>query len=164
MTRWAVASVALIFIASLGPGSGTAAVSGATITSVAFAGSAANPTITIVGAGFGARPQPAPPYRPRPPQGTASPYGCTTTGNVGYDYGTQLWLSDGAPGHIWSAGRYRPKIKELDCVGLLILSYSPTKVVYRLGVDYKAHGYQLSEGDPYRVSVKGTTNRGVVHY
>jgi hypothetical protein len=164
MTRRAIASVALMCVVSLGPGSGAAVASGATITSVKFAGSAANPTVTIVGGGFGTRPQPAPTFRPRPPQGTVAPYGCTTTGNVGYDYGTQLWLSDGAPGRIWSAGRYRPTIKELDCVGLLVVSYSPTKIVYRLGVDYKAHGYHLSEGNPYQVSVRGATKRGVVHY
>ena len=63
-------------------------------------------------------------------------------------------------GHVWSAGRYRPGINELDCVGMLIRSYTQTKVVYRLGVDYKVHRYQLAEGDPYQVSVNGALKRG----
>ena len=143
---------------------GLAAPASPKITSVSFTGSPANPMVTIVGAGFGSRPQPSPSYKPTPPKGTTPPYGCTTTGNVGYDYGTKLWLADLKQGRVWSAGRYRPGLKELDCVGLLISSYTQTKVVYRFGADYKVHGYQLAAGDPYQVSINGVQKRGVVHY
>jgi hypothetical protein len=132
------------------------------ITAVTFTGSAARPIVTILGTGFGVRPRPAPSYRPTPPAGTAPPYGCSTKGNVGYDYGTRLWLADLASGRVWSAGRYRPSLNELDCVGLLIVSYTPTKVVYRLGVDYTVHHYRLAKGDPYQVGVNGALRRGVV--
>jgi hypothetical protein len=111
---------------------GSAAPASPKITSVSFRGGPANPTVTIVGSGFGSRPQPSPSYRPTPPKGTTPPYGCTTTGNVGYDYGTKLWLADLKQGRVWSAGRYRPALKELDCVGLLLTSYTQTKIVYRL--------------------------------
>lgn len=136
----------------------------ARILSVSFTGTVANPTLTIVGTGFGSRPRPSPPYKPTPPKGTTPPYGCTATGNVGYDYGTSLWLADLVKAHVWSAGRYRPAINELDCVGLLIVSYTPTKAVFHLGVDYKVHHYQLTEGDPYQVAVSGAVKRGIVHY
>ena len=136
----------------------------ARITSVTFTGSPSNPLVTIAGSGFGTRPHPSPSYKPTPPNGTAPPYGCSTTGNVGYDYGTRLWLADLVPGAIWSAGRYRPGIHELDCVGLLIMRYSSTKVVYRLGADYKVHGYRLNAGDPYQVAVNGAVKRGRVRY
>jgi hypothetical protein len=134
------------------------------ITSVTFTGGPTDPTVTIVGSGFGSRPQPSPSYKPSPPGGTTPPYGCTTSGNVGYDYATNLWLFDLAKSHGFSAGRYRPGISELDCVGLLISSYTPSKIVYRLGADYKAHTYQLSAGDPYQLAVKGALKRGTVHY
>jgi hypothetical protein len=134
------------------------------ITSVTFTGGPTDPTVTIVGTGFGSRPQPSPSYQPAPPEGTIPPYGCTTGGNVGYDYAVNLWLVDSAEGRGWAAGRYRPGVKELDCVGLLLSSYTPTKIVYRLGADYKAHAYQLATGDPYQVAVKDALKQGIVRY
>ena len=139
----------------------------ARISSVAFTGSVANPTITIRGSDFGARPQRLPAFRPEPPHGNQPPYACTTRSSlssVGYDYGTRLWLVDSAQGRGWSAGRYRPTLRELDCVGLVIVGYTATKVVLRLGVDYKVHHYRLASGDPYQVAVNGADKRGVVKY
>ena len=136
----------------------------ARITTVSFTGSVANPTVTVVGSGLGSPPRPSPSFPPAPPKGAAPPYGCTTAGGVGYDYGTRLWLADPAQGRVWSAGRYRPALKELDCVGLVLRSYTATKVVYRLGADYRVHRYELAEGDPYQISVNGAVKRGIVHY
>lgn len=158
---WTFALVAVFALASVGAEASSRAP--ARITSVTFTGSPSNPVVTIVGSGLGTRPQPSPSYKPTPPHGNVAPYGCTTTGNVGYDYGTRLWLADSA-GSGWSAGRYRPGIHELDCVGLLIVGYSPTKVVYRLGADYRAHGYRLNLGDHYEASVNGGVKRGTVRY
>lgn len=164
MRRCGQAVIVVCGIALAWSGLGLAAHTQAKITSVSFSGGASNPTVTIVGSGFGSRPQPAPSYKPAPPNGTRPPYGCTTSGNVGYDYGTKLWLADAAKGRGWAAGRYRAGVKELDCVGLLVSSYTPTKIVYRLGADYEVHHYKLAAGDPYQISVNGTSEHGVVHY
>lgn len=137
----------------------------ARITSVVFANlESAAPVVTIKGTGFGARPRPNPLFRPTPPQGNSPPYGCTATGNVGWDYGTQLWVAFIAQGGrpLWSAGRYRPKLQELDCVGLTGLKYSDNLISFRFGAGYRALGLKLPTGALYTVSVKGVTKRGTI--
>jgi len=136
----------------------------AKITSVSFKNvNGTAPQITIRGSGFGSRPAHDPSFPPSPPQGNTPPYGCSETGNVGWNYGTQLWISITSTTHsAWSAGRYRPALNELDCIGLTILRYTGNQVVYRLGAGYHEGGYKLAAGDRYVVSVKGTRNRGVV--
>lgn len=122
-----------------------------------------NPQVTIRGSGFGARPMHDPSFQPTPPQGNAYPYGCTETGRVGWNYGTQLWISITSTSHSpWSAGRYRPGLNELDCIGLTILKYTGNQVVYRLAAGYHEGGYKLAMGDHYVVSVKGAKKSGVV--
>jgi hypothetical protein len=82
---------------------------------------------------------------------------------VGWNYGTQLWISITSTTHsAWSAGRYRPALNELDCIGLTILKYTGNQVVYRLAAGYQQGGYKLVAGDHYVVSVKGAKSRGVV--
>jgi len=136
----------------------------AKIASVAFTGlSGPNPQVTIRGSGFGVRPAHDPSYPPTPPQGNTPPYGCSETGKVGWNYGTQLWISVTSATHsAWSAGRYRPALGELDCIGLTILKYTGNRVVYRLGSGYEQGGYKLAAGDHYVVSVKGAKRSGVV--
>jgi hypothetical protein len=120
--------------------------------------------VIVKGAGFGARPRPNPSYRPTPPKGSTPPYGCTATGNVGWDYGTQLWIAFTAPSGrpLWSAGRYRPSLRELDCVGLTSLKYSGTSISFRLGAGYHALGLNLPKGVTYTLAVKGVSKRGTV--
>ena len=82
---------------------------------------------------------------------------------MGWNYGTQLWISITSTAHsAWSAGRYRPALNELDCIGLTILKYTGNQVVYRLAAGYQLGGYKLAAGDHYVVSVKGAKSRGVV--
>ena len=142
----------------------TAAAAKARITSVTFKNvGGASPQVTIRGAGFGSRPAHDPTYQPTPPQGNTPPFGCTQTGYVGWNYGTQLWISITSTTHAgWSAGRYRPALNELDCIGLTIIRYTGTQVVYRLAAGYRQGGFELAAGDHYVVSVKGAKSRGVV--
>lgn len=134
------------------------------VTSVAFKGvNGPSPQVTIRGSGFGARPAHDPSFPPTPPQGNTPPYGCSETGKVGWNYGMQLWISITSTTHSpWSAGRYRPALHELDCIGLTIVKYTGNEVVYRLGAGYHQGGYKLAAGDHYIVSVKGANRRGVV--
>jgi hypothetical protein len=136
----------------------------AKITSVTFKNvNGPNPQVTIRGSGFGARPAHDPSFPPTPPQGNTPPYGCSETGKVGWNYGTQLWISITSTTHLpWSAGRYRPALNELDCIGLTILKYTGNQVVYRLAAGYHEGGYKLAMGDRYVVSVKGAKRSGVV--
>jgi hypothetical protein len=156
--------------------SGAANVGRAAVTSVAFHGSVASPVIDIRGHGFGHLPHPNPPRPPEPPY--ASTYlqggsGCTTTTPpVGYDYGTNLYYTSGGPhsytsGAKLSAGRYRPNLlpsHELDCVGLVVIRYTPTRITFKLGSDYAAHHYRIDNGDRYEIGIHVLRYHGTVHY
>ena len=136
----------------------------AKITSVTFKNvNGPNPQVTIRGSGFGARPAHDPSFPPTPPQGNTPPYGCSETGKVGWNYGTKLWLSVTSSTHSpWSAGRYRPALSELDCVGIVILRYTGSQVRFRLGAGYHQGGYKLTAGDHYVASVNGALRHGTV--
>ena len=140
-----------------GGGAGSAA-----IASVTFTGSSADPTITIAGSSLGQLPSPNPAYTPEGhPLCPLSP-----SGNQGYDYGTNLYLYD--PARNWAGGRYRPELGELDCIGLIVQTFTPTKIVFKFGSAYaqyqKQDNYLLAEGDPYQVAANGATLQGTVHY
>ena len=155
---------ACMLAAAAGAGAQSSAPAKAKVTSVTFKNvNGANPQVTIRGSGFGARPAHDPSFPPTPPQGNTPPYGCSETGKVGWNYGTQLWISITSTTHsAWSAGRYRPALNELDCIGLTILRYTGNQVVYRLAAGYKEGGYKLIVGDHYVISVKNAKRRGVV--
>ena len=148
--------------------SSSAIAAGPTIMSVTFTGSRAHPVITIVGSGFGARPTPDPGYHPLShPLCPVAP--TKPLAQYGFDYGTRLFLSDSTQHPVWSAGRYRPGIGELDCIGLLIKRYSPTKIVYQLGAAYPHVAtppatWVLAPGDAYVLGVNGASFSGKVHY
>jgi hypothetical protein len=151
-------------------------VGGLAVMSVVFHGSVASPVVDIRGHGFGLRPAANPPEPPEPPY--ASTYlqggsGCTTTTPpVGYDYGTSLYYSSGGPhsytsGAKLSAGRYRPSLlprHELDCVGLIVVRYTPTRITFKLGSDYAAHHYRIDKGDRYELGIHSLRYHGTVHY
>jgi hypothetical protein len=150
--------------------SASASAAAPTITSVTFTGSQAHPVITIVGSAFGSRPSPDPTYHPPSPTHPlcdVKPVGKLS--RYGYDYGTHLFLQDSATTPAWSAGRYRPGLRELDCIGLIIKTYTPTKIVYQLGAGYPhipntTPTYALAPGDAYVVGVDGTQYTGTVQY
>ena len=142
----------------------------AKITSVSFAGNEINPTITIRGTGFGVRPTPNPPYHPpalNHPLCRARPTLPLT--RYGYDYGTELFLQDSSQAPAWSAGRYRPSLRELDCIGLQVSKYTPTVIVLRLGAAYPLipgtpGAYALETGDKYIIGVGSARHSGQVRY
>ncbi len=123
------------------------------ISSVTFSGThgpgVASPAITITGSGFGTT----------APSGTSDnttscgPY--TANGDV---YGNKLYFTDDAnfeAGFSNSSGA--------DCVGIIVVSWSSTKVVLKFGNAYGTfdHWY-LSNGDGYALSVKTALWGGTV--
>jgi hypothetical protein len=151
----------LVLVSACSPKSPrVAAPSTPSIASVTFAGTVAAPVVTIRGTGFGNAPPPSPPYAP---EGHAA---CTMPpqGNEGLDYGGQLSLVD-ARG-TWGAGRSAPDGSELDCVGLIVTTYTPTEIVFQLGSAYADHSqlYRLTAGDTFTIGVKGLSYQGAVRY
>ena len=123
------------------------------ISSVSFSGTpgpgVASPTITITGSDFGAT----------APAGTSNnTTGCgpyTANGNV---YGGKLYFTDDAnfeAGYGNSSGA--------DCIGISVVSWTPTKVVLQFGNAYGtfAHCY-LTNGDGYALSLKSALWGGTV--
>jgi hypothetical protein len=123
------------------------------ISSVSFSGThspgVASPTITLTGSQFGAT----------PPSGTSDnttscgPY--TANGKV---YGSKLYFLDDAnfeAGFSNSGGA--------DCVGIIVVSWTSTRVVLRFGNAYGTfdHWY-LTNGDGYALSVKNALWGGTV--
>ncbi|MGZ6838620.1 MAG: hypothetical protein ACXVGE_22395, partial [Blastococcus sp.] len=129
------------------------------ISSVVITGSQAHPVITIKGSGFGSRPAPNPAYHPPALTHRLCPAKpVEPLARYGWDFGTHLYLVDSSQHPAWAAGRYRPALGELDCIGLLLSKYTATEIVFRLGAAYPtipgapAH-YALAAGDEYTVSV-----------
>jgi len=137
------------------------------IASAVWSGDEETPVLTINGQGFGARPTPQPPGPPsevRPQNGRIN---CNfSAGREGLDYGTELYVQ--TADDTFSAGRYRPEIGDLDCVGLLLAQYSDTLIVLRFGGAYSAgrakYNYTIHSGDRYEIVVKTAMLRGVVQY
>ena len=151
---------------------GTSASLAPKITAVTFHGPERNPVITIHGLRLGARPKPNPVYQPlgHPPLCPTQPTKPLAT--YGLDFGSGgLFVDDRSQPPAWAAGRYRPQLQELDCIGLVVISFSPTKVVFRLGAAYReptsaraTRRYDLAEGDTVIVGVNGVRFTGRVHY
>jgi hypothetical protein len=145
MTRWIVALLASAALSA----SETALA--ANITSVSITGAPANPTISVSGSGFGTA----------PPQTFLGFPGFT-----GYDYGQNLYLTDLSTAHAFDAGG-DAGINLRDLIGLVLLSYTDTQVVFQLGSDYSGYYYPnniyaLDPGDPFRVVIRGTSFNGTV--
>ena len=119
------------------------------ITGVTFTGSAADPTITITGTGFGTT---APT--------TSDPAGYGT----GYDYGTSLYFSDHTSA--LSAGYQTTAI--YDSIGLVLVNYSDTSITYQLGSAYGVYNTLYDDydnsGDSYTVGVGTATFSGTIEY
>ena len=71
-------------------------------------------------------------------------------GNAGLDYGTSLYLNDNTGN--FAAGRYRPTLNELDCIGLIVTKFTPTEIDFRPGSGYQQFSpkYQINDGDADR--------------
>ena len=125
-----------------------------TISSVSFLGSPANPSVQILGAGFGAAP---------PPTNVAY------TGYTGYDYGNALYVCDGSNDpHSFCAGQNDGTGHGWDSVGLVVNVYADTYIYYALGSTYTGSFYPktfaVQPGDAFSVTVAGTTCSGTVSY
>lgn len=149
------------------PGAGAA--TQAKITSVVTAGSTSAPVIVVNGHGFGSAPRPFPAFHP---EGRFGCPGRPPTGN-GFDYLSHLYLSDLHARHasfpVWTAGQSTRDLGILDCVGIVIASYTDTEVVFQFGNQYGTphiaeNVYFLSDGDPIVVVVNGARLRTTVHF
>ncbi len=126
-----------------------------TITGVTFSGSAANPTITVTGTGFGT---------------TAPAASSPSALGTGFDYGTSLYFEDHSSNpNPFQAGYQNTSAGQYDTLGLVLLSYGNTSVTYQLGSAYSTFFYpngifRLSSGDSFTASVLESTFNGVVSY
>ncbi len=133
----ALATTASIVVAAPAP---------AVITSVTFAGTLADPTITVVGNNFGTEPTAGLPAT----GGLASP-------GTGNDFGTDLHIYDATRG--WDAGMAG------DTIGILVSTYSDTSITFQLGSVY-TNGYPgtyaLACGDNFTMVVGASTYKGTI--
>ena len=95
------------------------------------------------------------------------------TGNAGFDYGSRFYLIawDGQPsGHnnqLYAAGRYRPPLNELDCIGLIVRSHSPTRIAFTFGhayTQFRSQYRELKNGDVVEAVLNGASSATVVHF
>ena len=118
-----------------------------TITGVAFGGTPASPTVTVSGSGFGTQAD----------LGTPTSSYCNSL--TGSNYGNNLYLAT-SPGAIgpWQAGQGPD-----DCVGLLISSYSNTRITFTFGTGYPIFG-PMANGDSFSMTVLGSTFSSTVAF
>lgn len=164
-TTVALLALSLALVAAASSGARTQA---AAITSLTASGSPARPIFTVTGRGLA-----VPPASP-----ATSPSGqplcpLKITGNAGLDYGTALYLVawDAQPAddnkQIFAAGRYRPALNELDCIGLVVVAHTPTRLTLALGhayVQYRSQYRPIRNGDVVEVVVGGAAFATVVRY
>jgi hypothetical protein len=144
--------------------------SATSVRALTVSGSPARPVFTLGGSGL-SMPQPNPKTSPsnKPP---LCPL--VISGNAGLNYGTQFYLLAWSAGptnnnsFMYAAGRYRPSLSELDCIGLIVLSHTAKKVVFTLGHAYQQY-YRtkprlLRNRDVIEVVFKGAAIAGVVRY
>jgi hypothetical protein len=87
-------------------------------------------------------------------------------GVAGFDYGVSLTLVDDSASPLWAAGRYRPQLKEFDCIGLVVRAFTPTKVEFRFGAAYSQFSQYtpLAAGSTIEVVVNGAIIHAIVRY
>lgn len=171
-SRGAAAAVAALLACAAVAGVGLAAQTHAaatSITSLKVSGSSTRPVFTIRGHGL-ALPKPAPAVSPS--NQPLCPL--TISGNAGYDYGTQFgllaWAAQPADANVllYAAGRYRPALNELDCIGIVVLSHTPAKVVFTFGHAYQQYYLTkprpIRSGDVVEVVLRGARYASVVRF
>ena len=127
------------------------------ISRVFFGGKPTNPTITIRGSDLNYEGNQAIPPR-NPPYSPSNQSLCPVkiVGAPGWDYGTRLYFTDKSAKPTWSAGRYRPKLGELDCIGLIVTQYTSGQIEFHFGGFFKQRHYKVNPGDFVGVAVNGT--------
>ena len=158
-----LASVALVGPVSVRAQRDERAAAAAAITSVKFSGTPTKPVVTITGRALGipaASPKTSPSNQPLCPK--------VIKGNAGLDYGTAFFVSAFQNDkQIWSAGRYRPALNELDCIGIIVLSHTATKVRFTFGAAYNQadFGYaHITNGTLAEVVLRNAAFGLVVRY
>jgi hypothetical protein len=133
------------------------------IAAVVFGGSPAKPIVTVTGRNLSvppANPAGSPSDQPLCPK--------TIRGNAGHDYGTSLYVTASHAGKvIYTAGRYRPTLHELDCIGIIVLSHTRDRLRFRFGAAYSQadFGYpHILNGDRVTVVVGGASFRLIVRF
>jgi hypothetical protein len=132
----AAGAVALCSLVAAVAASGRAAAP--TITALEVSGSSSRPVFTVTGHGL-VVPAPNPAVSP-----SGQPL-CPLkiSGNAGLDYGNGLFVIAWAGGpldtnaQLYAAGRYRPTLNELDCIGIIVLTHAPGRITFTFG-----HGYE----------------------
>jgi len=147
---------ALATVTLTGSTSTKVTISSVAITGVSTLGGPSKPKITVTGTGFGGMPPTSQPV-PSCPGDPASGLGVDFLNAKLYlnDYSNQNWQAGFAPG---------------DCVGLKIVSYSSTQIVFKFGSWYQApggggqgpDGMALAIGDVFTMTVKGAHFTGIV--
>jgi hypothetical protein len=162
-----MATVVCMFVGGLATAA-TNEIQRAAITSLTVTGSPATPVFTIRG-----RDLEVPRPNPKSPPARQPMCPLKTTGKVGHDYGTNFYViawdgqATSSNALLYSAGRYRPTLNELDCIGIVPVSHTPTKVVFRFGHAYSQFSSQyrpLTNGDVVKVVLNQTARATVVHY
>jgi hypothetical protein len=160
----AVAAVSLVLVTAATAGHGP------TITSVKVSGGPSHPVFTIKGHNL-VVPKPNP---------TTSPSGqplcpLKISGNAGLNYGTDLFVAvwDGQTNDnnalLYSGGRYRPALNELDCIGLIVAKHhTPSQITFTLGRGYQQYyGTKprfIHNGDVIEVGDGAARFATVVHF
>jgi hypothetical protein len=139
------------------------------ITGFKIRGGPTDPTFTIVG-----RHLTLP--KPNPAGSSAGTQLCPlqVTGNAGLTYGTGFYMVvwaaqvNATNAEKYSAGRYRPTLGELDCIGLIVGKLTPSKITFTLGAAYAQHYVSspgpIHNGDVVEVVLGKATCATVVHY
>jgi hypothetical protein len=159
----AVVLVSIPWAALLAGGaSATSHHSAAVIRSLTVSGSVSRPIFTITGVGLA-----VPPPNPKLSPSNQSLCPLRISGNAGLDYGTSFYLNgwDAQVGdsnsQLYAAGRYRPKLNELDCIGIVVLAHTPTHVTFTFGHAYvqyyRSKPRLLRNGDVIEVVLRGAS-------
>ena len=128
------------------------------ISAVYVSGATSSPTVTVTGQGFGTESALGVAQDPVAYFPTGVSNNCNN--NLGNDYGANLYLQDTSAN--WNAGEGGTPTANGDQIGLVISSYSDTKIVFTLGSCYSF--YRLSAGDAYTMNVLGAAFSGIVEY
>ncbi len=134
------------------------------ISAVYVSGATSSPTVTVTGQGFGTESALGVAQDPVAYFPTGVSNNCNN--NLGNDYGANLYLQDTSAN--WNAGEGGTPTANGDQIGLVISSYSDTKIVFTLGSCYSF--YRLSAGDAYTIgdaytmNVLGAAFSGIVEY
>ncbi len=128
------------------------------ISAVYVSGATSSPTVTVTGQGFGTESALGIAQDPVAYFPTGVSNNCNN--NLGNDYGANLYLQDTSAN--WNAGEGGTPTANGDQIGLVISSYSDTKIVFTLGSCYSF--YRLSAGDAYTMNVLGAAFSGIVEY